>query len=645
MIVVRELSVSTAAAPLLDTISLRVPEGGVTALRGPSGCGKSTLMKALLGQVPAGTTASGSVHVGEHEVLSLDPPALRRFRREQIAFVGQDPGVALNPTMRVRSLLGELSNSARALEALAAVELPESYLRRRAAELSGGEQRRVALARALARRTPVLVLDEPLSGLHGRLRTSLTHLLRRLADNDGTTIVVSGHDTTTLNHLADEVIAVGNGHSGPHGKTFAAKDILALPDHAAASPAPVDGRRAPRAKSAADASTPTPCGSGDVANAMGDGRGASSAEAACADASAPTPRGSGDVANVMGDGRGASSAEAACADASAPTPRGSGDITNVMGDGRGASGAEVASAGASALTPRGSGDGTNAMGDGRGASGTGAADAGAGTLAPHDSGEGENGAGDTVGAAGESSHGADRGSGGLEGVGSQVLSVTGLGVSIGRRVVLEGIDLRVRAGESVAVAGPSGAGKSTLARAVVGLRRAAAGEVRVSGRVALVPQDSAGSLNPRRTVAQTLSRPVRRHHGGRGPAVAAEIARLLGTVELDSELAQRYPHELSGGQRQRVALARALALRPAVLVCDEITSALDRDTADAIMTLLDGLRREQQLALLVITHDMHVVARYCTGMCVLESGRIVESGPVPDLLRAPAHDATAALLG
>ncbi|WP_280332938.1 ABC transporter ATP-binding protein [Nocardia wallacei] len=614
MIVVRELSVSTAAAPLLDTISLRVPEGGVTALRGPSGCGKSTLMKALLGQVPAGTTASGSVHVGEHEVLSLDPPALRRFRREQIAFVGQDPGVALNPTMRVRSLLGELSDSARALEALAAVELPESYLRRRAAELSGGEQRRVALARALARRTPVLVLDEPLSGLHGRLRTSLTHLLRRLADNDGTTIVVSGHDTTTLNHLADEVIAVGNGHSGPHGKTFAAKDILALPDHAAASPAPVDGHRAPRAKSAADAST-------------------------------PTPRGSGDVTNAMGDGRGASGTEAACADASAPTPRGSGDGTNVMGDGRGASGAEVASAGASAPTPRGSGDVTNAMGDGRGSSGTEAAAAGAGTLAPHDSGEGENGAGDTVGAAGESSHGADRGSGGLEGVGNQVLSVTGLGVSIGRRVVLEGIDLRVRAGESVAVAGPSGAGKSTLARAVVGLRRAAAGEVRVSGRVALVPQDSAGSLNPRRTVAQTLSRPVRRHHGGRGAAVAAEIARLLGTVELDSELAQRYPHELSGGQRQRVALARALALRPAVLVCDEITSALDRDTADAIMTLLDGLRREQQLALLVITHDMHVVARYCTGMCVLESGRIVESGPVPDLLRAPAHDATAALLG
>ncbi|WP_280384433.1 ABC transporter ATP-binding protein [Nocardia wallacei] len=490
MIVVEDLSVTVpGGATLLEPISLRVPEGGVTALRGPSGCGKSTLMKALLGQVPAGTTAAGTVRVGGHDVLALDPVALRRFRREQIAFVGQDPGVALNPTMRVRSLLGELADHTRSLEALAAVELPESYLRRRAAELSGGEQRRIALARALARRTPVLVLDEPLAGLHGRLRTAVVRLLRRLSD-DGTTVVISGHNTAALHELTGHQVMVG-------------------------------------------------------------GEPLSGVEARSANSLPPESNSNG-------------------------------------------TGGRILPARISNATP----------------------------------------------AAESNGHGV-----GGNGVAGHVLSMSGVGVAIGRRPVLEDIDLRLSPGEALAVAGPSGAGKSTLARAAVGLRRPVAGSVHVEGRIALVPQDSAGSLNPRRTVAQTLSRPLRRHRRVRGSEVAGATADLLRTVELNPELAQRYPHELSGGQRQRVALARALTLDPAALVCDEITSALDHDTATAIMTLLDRLRRERHLALLVITHDMDVVSRYCTRMSVLESGRIVEAGPVPGILAAPTHDATLALLG
>ncbi|WP_280366187.1 ABC transporter ATP-binding protein [Nocardia wallacei] len=640
MIVVRELSVSAASAPLLDTISLRVPEGGVTALRGPSGCGKSTLMKALLGQVPAGTTASGVVHVGEHEVLTLDPLALRRFRREQIAFVGQDPGVALNPTMRVRSLLGELSDPATALESLAAVELPESYLRRRPAELSGGEQRRVALARALARRTPVLVLDEPLAGLHGRLRTSVIHVLRSLADDHGTTIVVSGHDTAALHDLADEVVTVGNGRSAMSGKV-------------------VDpGRDSSVEHSSADEVT-----------AIDSGRNAIDGEAVNLRHDTPVEHGSADEVITADDGRGAGCGEAVDPGRDASVGQGLVDEGVATGDGRDAvRGKAVDSAGDSSIdfaveesvasdVAGRSCPGEAVVGPERpGGVGVSATDSVVGGALP---GDGVHRPVDAVGAGVESDRhaagvpvgsggtdgGAGESSGGAKGIGAQVLSVSGLGVSVGRRMVLENVDLGLAAGESVAVAGPSGAGKSTLARAVVGLRRAAVGAVRVSGRVALVPQDSAGSLNPRRTVAQTLSRPVRRHGGVRGPEVMAEVARLLDTVELESALAQRYPHELSGGQRQRVALARALALRPAVLVCDEITSALDRGTADAIMTLLDSLRRDRNLALLVITHDMHVVSRYCTGMCVLESGRIVETGPVAKVLAAPVHDATAALLG
>ncbi|WP_024800193.1 ABC transporter ATP-binding protein [Nocardia sp. BMG51109] len=511
MIAVERLSVRTpGGATLLAPISLRVPEGGIAALRGPSGCGKSTLLKALLGHVPAGTTATGTVRVGEHDVLALESVALRRFRRHDIAFVGQDPGVALNPTMRVRSLLGELADRDRAMAALAAVELPESYLRRRPAELSGGEQRRIALARALARRTPVLVLDEPLAGLHGRLRTAVVRLLSRLSDEHGVTLVVSGHDTATLRELTDRHVTVGDVPRVDGGRGRGGHRDGGERDH---DEQPLRGRIPGPRDNGARPALPQTLESGEVdANRA---------------AEVPAP-----PVAVSADG-----------------------------------------------------------------------------------------------------------------VGEQVLSMSGMCVAIDRRQVLGDIDLRLAAGEALAVTGPSGAGKSTLARAAVGLRRPAAGTVRAAGRIGLVPQDSAGSLNPRRTVAQTLSRPLRRHRGVRGPEVTESIAELLRTVELKPELAHRYPHELSGGQRQRVALARALALDPAALVCDEITSALDSDTAEAIMTLLDRLRRDRGLALLVITHDIDLAARYCTRMTVLDSGRIAEFGPLPDLLAAPTHDATLALLG
>ncbi|MBF6079632.1 ATP-binding cassette domain-containing protein [Nocardia beijingensis] len=241
-----------------------------------------------------------------------------------------------------------------------------------------------------------------------------------------------------------------------------------------------------------------------------------------------------------------------------------------------------------------------------------------------------------------------------------VLRAEGIAASIDGHQVLADIDLALAAGSALAVVGASGAGKTTLARVLAGLHHAATGSLALRGEpiavganrrirygaggIQLVTQNPRSALNPRRTVAQTLGRPLRRI--GRVPRrdLSRRIAELLAAVELTADLAARYPHELSGGQRQRVALARALAAEPAVLLCDEITSALDHTTAVAIMALLERIRSERGTALLVITHDLALVAAYCHQLLVLDHGRIVESGHTGTVLAAPTHNATSELL-
>ncbi|WP_324189789.1 ATP-binding cassette domain-containing protein [Nocardia cyriacigeorgica] len=478
---------------LLGPISFRAGAGSVTAVTGPSGCGKTTLLRLLTGQLPeANARVEGTVAVAGREVLTLGSARLRVFRRDRIAYVGQDPGSALNPLMRVRTLLAEVARDSAEvtlLDALHQVGLSADHLDRRPDELSGGQQRRVALARALVRRTDILVLDEPFAGLHATLRSEIAGVISGIAAT-GVTVLLTGHDTGTVHAIADQVVELGS-VSAREGRT--------------AAPAPGDE--------------------------------------------------------------------------------------------------------------------------------------------------------------------------------SIVLRAQGVGASINGNQVLSGIDFALARGSALAVVGASGAGKTTLARVLAGLHRAAEGSldlegarlpfavarrnVRVRNGIQLVTQNPKSALNPRRTVAQTLARPLRRTSSNRTEPVPGSITTrmrhrlldrpskeqlheritaLLESVELDPGTAARYPHELSGGQRQRVALARALAADPAVLVCDEITSALDHATADAIMSLLDRIRTERGTALLLITHDMTVVAAHCPDVLVLDHGRPVESGPTATVLTAPDHAATRELL-
>ncbi|MEU2246410.1 ABC transporter ATP-binding protein [Streptomyces sp. NPDC019224] len=245
-----------------------------------------------------------------------------------------------------------------------------------------------------------------------------------------------------------------------------------------------------------------------------------------------------------------------------------------------------------------------------------------------------------------------------------LLRVTGLSAGHGRgkqrRQVVSGVSFEVHRGESVALLGVSGSGKSTIARCLIGAHVPDTGTVSLEGevlptalrgrspelrrRIQLVPQDSSGSLNPRRTVGSTLLRPLR-HLLGMEPSAAAErMKELLTQVELDPALAGRHPHELSGGQRQRVSIARALAVNPEVLICDEMTSSLDVRVQAAILELLTGLRGELGLSVVLITHDLGVLASAADRALVLHEGRTCEQGPVSEVLTSPRHPWTRSLV-
>ena len=477
----------TVAAPdgrlLLEDAALALRPGRVTALTGPSGSGKTTLLRAVTGLLPPGTRrTAGRVDVLGHDVFAVPEKELRALRSTRLAYVGQDPGSGLNPRMRVRTLVRELAADRAAdtvTALLAEVRLPDDgrLAARRPAALSGGQQRRVALARALARRPGVLLLDEPTAGLHPELREEIGDLLRHLAAEHRLAVCLSCHDPELVDRIADEVVELGGHLPAPRVVETVA-------------------RRAP------DSGDPPVLEARDLRVALGRGRGAAT--------------------------------------------------------------------------------------------------------------------------------------------------------------VLDGAGLSVAPGGATGIVGASGSGKTTLVRAVVGLQPVTSGTLRLDGRplstglrgrareqrrrVQLVTQNPLGALNPSRTVGAAIGRPLRLHRRCARAEIPGRVADLLEQVGLPPAFADRYPHELSGGQRQRVAIARALAADPDVLICDEVTSALDTATAEAIMDLLARLREERGTALVLISHDLPLIAERTDTVTVLDGGRVAESGPTAEVFSAPGHPATRALL-
>ena len=225
---------------------------------------------------------------------------------------------------------------------------------------------------------------------------------------------------------------------------------------------------------------------------------------------------------------------------------------------------------------------------------------------------------------------------------------------------LDGVSFELRAGRSLGVVGESGSGKSTLARLVMALEVPSAGSVRLEGvdlhalaptalrqmraKLQMVFQDPYGSLDPRRTVLQTVAEPLAVLQGAGKAEQRERAAEALDAVGLRAADLAKYPHEFSGGQRQRIAIARALITRPRLIVADEPVSALDVSVQAQVLNLMQDLQDRWGLSYLFISHDLAVVDRVCDEVIVLHQGRIVEQGAPAQLFNDPQHAYTRRLL-
>jgi len=233
-----------------------------------------------------------------------------------------------------------------------------------------------------------------------------------------------------------------------------------------------------------------------------------------------------------------------------------------------------------------------------------------------------------------------------------------------RRVAaVDGVSLAIPHGRIFGLVGESGSGKSTLGQILVRLIEPTSGQLFYRGadvadlsvaerhkfrhRVQMVFQDTNSSLNPRKRIRRVLSEALRARADDtrrEEPAIREEMGQLMNQVGLDTALLGRFPHELSGGQRQRIGIARALAMKPELLVADEPVSSLDVSMQGQIINLLQDLNQQLGLTIVLISHDLAIVARVCAEIAVMKDGKIVETGPARQVLAFPTQTYTRTLL-
>ncbi len=579
---------------ILRNITTNIKKGETVGIVGESGSGKSTLALAMMGYVKQGLyTIHGECLFKSSNLLNMKSRDLEKIRGRKIAMIPQNAGQSLTPNLKIgyqidealslHTNLNTTDRNKKISELLNKVRLPspETMAFRYPHELSGGQQQRVAVAMALAGSPDLLLLDEPTTGLDVTTQAHVLELLRLIAKDTGTSMVYVSHDLGAIAQVSDRIIVMYAGEIVLEGP---ARSILKDPIH----PYTYGLLKSIPKLSLAGLPDSMP-------------------------GSQPQPGNTGLGCSFYNR---CNLSEEKCKNNSPnlefiPELQTSVRCFNYSRVGK--LNNEINS-----LTKKKSDN--NKV--------------------------------------------------------NQILNLTDISISYAKQKLLDqifnkitdtnptvkDINIEVNKGETIALVGESGSGKSTILKSIAGLLRTKDGEIKFENKrilssdlknrnsndlraIQLIFQNPDESLNPNHTVEQILSQPLKLYFGISGDKLKENIIELLKKVRLGEFYMSRYPRQLSGGEKQRVAVARAFAAKPDIILCDEVTSALDVSVQAAVLNLLQKLKEDFGTTYIFVSHDLAVVKAISDRVAVLYQGRLCEIGPSKNVYKAPSHPYTEVLLG
>ena len=579
---------------ILKNISTTINKGETVGIVGESGSGKSTLALAMMGYVKHGLfTISGQCMFHSNNLLEMENKELETIRGRKIAMIPQNAGQSLTPNLKIGYQIDEAlklhtdlkkeDRDKKISELLNKVRLPspDTMAQRYPHELSGGQQQRVAVAMALAGSPELLLLDEPTTGLDVTTQAHVLELLNFIAKDTGTSMVYVSHDLGAIAQVSDRVIVMYSGEIVLDGPV---RSILKNPIHPYTYGL---------LKSIPKLTLP------GLPNSMS--------------GSQPQP---GSIKSGCSFYERCEFSDNNCK-INSPTLEYIDDLNTFV---RCFKHIEL----------------TNQN------------DLNSQTVKSIENKILKN----------------------------EILDLSNVSISYAKQKFLEqlfnkiedsnptvkDIDININKGETLALVGESGSGKSTILKSIAGLLKTKDGIIKFEKdkvlsndlkerdhsflrAIQLIFQNPDESLNPNHTVEEIISQPLRLYFGLKGQELKDKIIEILDKVRLGEFYLTRYPRQLSGGEKQRVAVARAFAAKPDIILCDEVTSALDVSVQAAVLNLLQELKEDFGTTYVFVSHDLAVVRAISDRVAVLYQGRLCEIGPSKNVYKFPSHPYTEVLLG